>query len=189
MNQKNKKGFGIIEVLIASTIVIAIILAFTAVARATLKGTDDMNERAQAINLAQEGLEMVRQIRDSNWTDSNGNTLWDSLLYDPLAGNWSEVPRDSLKTYALTFDSLLRRYYLTESTAPENILLAGDANVGFKRFVRVSSANGLLPSNDTASKLPDQKDNFAMKVTVEVITPGGKTVSVSELMTNWRPQF
>ncbi|MFA7253415.1 MAG: hypothetical protein WC107_02585 [Patescibacteria group bacterium] len=88
-----KNGFGIIEVLVAATIIIVILAALTSVGKAALTNNSSLQERSNAIYLAQEGLEIVRQIRDSNWIDDQGNNAvgidgqsrnseWHDLTFD-----------------------------------------------------------------------------------------------------------
>jgi hypothetical protein len=65
---KNKDGFSLIEALVAiSILMIGILSAFILVIR-TLANTPHVQSRLIAANLSQEGMELVRQIRDTNFT-------------------------------------------------------------------------------------------------------------------------
>ncbi len=67
---KSKEAFSLIEALVAiSILMIGILSAFILVIR-TLANTPHIQSRLIAANLAQEGMELVRQIRDTNFIDS-----------------------------------------------------------------------------------------------------------------------
>ncbi len=75
----NKKGFGIIEVLLAGVIIITMLVALVYVARGAINGAVYSKQRVQAVFLAQEGIETIRQIRDSNYIDGKSDTKWNTL--------------------------------------------------------------------------------------------------------------
>jgi len=67
LSRKARKGFTLIEVLIAITIlVVGIISGFVLITRA-LRNVAIIRDRLTASFLAQEGIELTRQIRDSNF--------------------------------------------------------------------------------------------------------------------------
>ena len=82
MNIKHKKGFGILEVLLAGIVIVIVLGSLVFLARNTLNSSIYLSQKAQATFLAQEGIEIVRNIRDSNYIDSNNKTQWDTLLID-----------------------------------------------------------------------------------------------------------
>jgi len=70
IKHKNKKAFSLIEALVAiSILMIGILSAFILVIR-TLANIPHVQSRLIAANLAQEGIELVRQIRDTNFINS-----------------------------------------------------------------------------------------------------------------------
>ena len=63
----NKQGFTLLEVLLAlSVLSVGIMAAFT-LALANLNTARDNYQRIRAANLAREGLELARNVRDTNW--------------------------------------------------------------------------------------------------------------------------
>ena len=69
---KSKDAFSLIEALVAiSILIIGILSAFILVIR-TLGNTPNIQSRLIASNLAQEGMELVRQIRDTNFVRQSG---------------------------------------------------------------------------------------------------------------------
>ena len=65
--QKHKKGFSLIEVMLATFLVSAGLTAVMALLSVGIKGTSDSKDQVVGSFLAQEGVELVRNIRDTNW--------------------------------------------------------------------------------------------------------------------------
>lgn len=71
--QKNQEGFTLIELLIAiSVFTIGIMAAFT-LALSNINTVRDNFNRVLSANLSREGLEIVRNIRDTNWLKIQDN--------------------------------------------------------------------------------------------------------------------
>ncbi|HLC44054.1 MAG TPA: hypothetical protein VJK08_02945 [Patescibacteria group bacterium] len=183
-DSKKTQGFGLIEVLIASTIIIMTISSLTFVARGALTSTDRTQDRIQAVNLAAEGIEIVRNIRDTNWIDRRPETDW---------GNWVGSTFNGVVAggvYKINYSAgSLNRFNLISvpiGAPAENITLLNGAV--FTRTIQVDSivnaTSGLMPGSNQ-SNLQGQ----AYKVTVKVTTPSKAEINVSEILTNWRPNF
>lgn len=84
------KGQGLLEVIIAIFIIVASVLGTTSVIVATIRAGRIAADRLTAMNLAREGIELVRNIRDSNWLTSG--SAWDTGIADPAAGDIYAVP-------------------------------------------------------------------------------------------------
>ena len=184
--KNTKKAFGIVEVLIASTIIIVVVFALTAVANSSMKLSGKMQERAQATQYAQEGIEIVRQIRDSNWIDGNNKTDWNSLVAtSAVSPVWSSI--DNSIDYKIQFNANVKRFYLVASAIGENINLNGNTDFRFNRKIKFQTTGALLDPIIAPATLG--KDEYSTKMTVSVTTPTGDTISMSEILTNWRPQY
>lgn len=72
------KSFTLIEVLAAILVIIIGVLAAYAVVQKILSYTSESSHRLTAVYLAQEEIEGVRNIRDSNWLD--GTVPWNNGL-------------------------------------------------------------------------------------------------------------
>ena len=70
---KNKKGFTLVELIISLGVFSAGIMSAFTLALAGLNTSKDNYARLQAANLAREGLELVRNERDSNWLKIDAN--------------------------------------------------------------------------------------------------------------------
>ncbi len=105
LNKKNQKtslgeaGQGLLETVIALSIIITGLTAALALAVSNLSTTSDSGMRVIAGNLAREGAEAVRNIRDSNWlkgcTDPSNPEecfVWDSrLLAEDSVGDHTAI--------------------------------------------------------------------------------------------------
>lgn len=87
-NLQSEKGISIIEILVVIAIISIALVSLLGVASFSLKISAQMKENTQAVNLAQEAIEALRSIRDSNWTKlTNGNHgLTNALGYWDFAG-------------------------------------------------------------------------------------------------------
>jgi type II secretory pathway pseudopilin PulG len=175
------KGFTIIELIIAIFILsIAIIGVFSTFSVMVIL-TSSTADRLTAAYLAQEGAEIIKNIRDNNWLSSEA-ALWDEgLLYceqsegckvdyksgPNIAGPWTGGEADYLKTGSNGFYSY------------EN-----DTKTKFRRKVTIVC----LPSNDCTT-------DYIMKVSVQVfwdekpniLNPAGSqgSIQTENTLYNW----
>lgn len=89
MKLENKKrhkifsspGFTIIEVMMAVTVLSVGIMGAVTIINYNISATSNSVNRIMAANLAQDGIELVRDIRDTNWLqgkfDVSGANAWD----------------------------------------------------------------------------------------------------------------
>lgn len=78
-----------IEVIIASTIITLSMIAATAVAQKSMYVSRQATHTTQASFLLEEGAEVVRIMRDNNWTNISGLTVGTSYYAAFSAGAWS----------------------------------------------------------------------------------------------------
>jgi len=185
-----KRAFGIIEVLIASSIIASVLGGLVYVGRLALTSSTNTKVRSEALGLATEGLEIVRHIRDSNWADSDNSTVWNSLVMEN-DGTFSTVVPDSGKSYIVKFNKAKNgqdRFGLDYGNAEQ---ISSPDGSTFFRSIDITSTGVLLPATDDKDSLKEQsvKRDNAMKITVTVTWDDNKAVSVSELLTNWRPNY
>lgn len=138
--QHSQKGFTLLESLVAISILLIAVVGPMSIIGRSLPQSAYARDHAIAVNLAQEGIEAVRQKRDSNMLDkwNGGLSLWDSGLSD---GYYIVDPRASPMLYfcgvaGCASDDIVRRdiagwrYQSTGSTDP---------NVGFRRIILIST--------------------------------------------------
>ncbi|MFZ5559657.1 MAG: type IV pilus modification PilV family protein [Patescibacteria group bacterium] len=62
-----KRGFTLIEVIVAIAVIVTALVGLIGLISFSISGLTPAKSRVIAVNLAQEGIEIVRNIRDSNW--------------------------------------------------------------------------------------------------------------------------
>ncbi len=122
-------GFGLIEIIIASTLVsmATVSLAYVFILSARLN--DQTIERTRAHFLAEEGLEVVRHLRDKGWT-ANIKTLSTNtpyyFVFDTASSQWSLTT-----TPQSTIDGVFSRTLVVSPVSrdvSDNIVLSGGTN-------------------------------------------------------------
>lgn len=192
-NIKYKKGFGILEVLISGVIIVTILAALVFISRAAMNNSEYLQERATAIYLAQEQLELLRQARDTNWIDGDPGTQWDTLQNRSGSLLSSVLPPDPTGTgrkYRMNYNGGLIRFVLqgpnTSQYSRTTINL-----VEFSSQITITPIGALIPDDGISSTQVDKADN-AFKATVVTTWPYNgvtKRITVSEVLTNWKPNF
>jgi len=113
----SKKGFGLIEVLIATAIILTSLVALAAASQISFRVIADSLKRIQAEFLAEEGLEVVRMLRDESWS-SNITPKSTGVLYYPSfstsTNRWvledTELTRiDGIFSREIIFEDVYRR--------------------------------------------------------------------------------
>lgn len=72
-NYKSSGGYTLIEVLITIGVFTVGILGALGFSAANYRNSEDNVDRVKAINLAREGIELIKNVRDSNWLRIDGN--------------------------------------------------------------------------------------------------------------------
>jgi len=117
-------GFTLMEALIAAMILIVVSAGVVVLTFLNLRNAVINKHRLQATWLAQQGIEGLRQIRDTHWIDQNPNNYWDTdavgsnksivsginqgLIYNSDTGGWKiyeNSPNYFLDTLVLSDES------------------------------------------------------------------------------------
>lgn len=141
----SQRGFTLMETLVAIAILLIAVVGPMSIIGRSLPQSAYARDHAIAINLAQEGIEAVRQKRDSNMiNDWNGiDTAWDEGIVDN--NNYFVDPRSSPMLISCGVSACapsvlaVRRnpagwYYQTN-------LASTDSTTNFQRYVLISSAS------------------------------------------------
>jgi len=172
MTTPHMRGFTLVETLVAITIIAtALVGPFYAVQQA-LNASRSARNQLIATSLAQEGIEYVRSIRDSNYLYNNVNVTQRSWLYrlDGTGGNTCFTPaRCTIDAVEDTVSSSVTPLYLS-TTDIYNQQGLGAPTV-YTRTVQLTSV--------TATEV-------IVTVTVSWTTKGqARTAIVSETLHNW----
>ncbi len=157
----NSRGFGLIEILIASAIVSASLITLTATSQIAFRLTKESVERTQAGFLAEEAVEVTRVLRDASW----------SSYIAPLSPAVAYYPSFSATTSAWSFST----------STPSFIYGIFDRTVIFDDVYRRDADGEIVPPDS-----PDPKtiDPDTKKITARVEWGQGKNISVATYFTN-----
>lgn len=185
---KYSSGFGLLEVLIAAGILALIVGAAVALATSSLSNSVLSANRTVAGELAQEGVELVRQMRDTSYVDGPAVT---SAADVGQANAWSSYFNlaaclGAARTCGLAKDDLTKRWSLVDGLETIPVVSGVDATTTFTREIRLESVDALaatIPSN------PGGVDPLALTVTSTVRwADRGRTLAATAatVLTDWR---
>ncbi len=122
---KQRDGFGLIEVMFAGAVFVVVVGGMVTLGRLALRNAALATQRTQAMNLAQEGIETVRQMRDTAWIDDliyqeDGSTVKDWQTYVHDCYNQSTDAGDKLKFRPIAFNTQYAICYDTLGNPPLN---------------------------------------------------------------------
>ncbi|MEK7072265.1 MAG: hypothetical protein AAB969_01710 [Patescibacteria group bacterium] len=85
---KNKKGQSLVELVVAIGVITIGLFSVWNLFLSNFNGEQEAGARILSVNLAREGIEIVKNIRDSNWLaiENNDSCFYNGLTYDPC--NW-----------------------------------------------------------------------------------------------------
>jgi prepilin-type N-terminal cleavage/methylation domain-containing protein len=194
----NKSGFTLTEVLIAVMVLTVAIVTSSNLLVSLIRSNDTNEKSIQAYYLAIEGIEAVRQIRDTNWlhnrdwlkADSDNNNLWGEQF--DVGGEYS-------------IDLELGAFFIPPDK--RNDVVVNKSAVNNARTWSVSSAGGTADVADvqwvtgeesvfdrviTISEYKDKDDNpldnyILVESRVSWETQGRhREVFLTEVLTNWK---
>lgn len=168
----NKKGFLLIELIVAVFVIVVGILSVYFVISQSISKIHESSLRLTAAYLAQEGMEIVRNIRDTNF---KGGENWDEGLgADLAAGEYKEYEADY-------DDSSLERLDCS-SCGYEDLQFLNIDNEGFYNYESGDPTS--FKREIEIEKISDDE----LKVSVEVLWKyKGKenSITVTEILHNW----
>ncbi|MFA5126922.1 MAG: prepilin-type N-terminal cleavage/methylation domain-containing protein [Patescibacteria group bacterium] len=210
---KSDSGFTLIEVLLALTIFAIGILAVITLSDANVRLAKESADRVLVANLAREGIELVRNVRDSNWlkiednqTDCGGSDIcpWDYRLHAEDNGGFFAIDYTYETTGLLTgctswdncldSSSALGRIYLNETTGYYSHQPGGKVT-NFSRIIKIENlclANDGTSITETPRSTvctPGIEEKVGIVVTAKVrYRIHGKTIDFDavEHLYNWR---
>ena len=186
-DKKTNRAFGLIETLIACAILIIVTGALLALNVIITNGIFFSKQRAQAYNLAQEGIESVKQIRNSNFVDGNSNTLWNSLVCVQGASPAIQAP-STTTTYIVSSGSFascssMNRIYLI----PRTTLSQGDITIEGQTYNRAVFFQDSGLADILGTPAQTRQNAIRAIVTVTWIANGrDQSVELKSVLTNWK---
>ncbi|MBI1961425.1 MAG: hypothetical protein HYS45_01840 [Parcubacteria group bacterium] len=201
---RNQQGQGLLETIVALGIIVSGVVGMLNLTITNQTATGDSSERLVATNLGREGVEVVRNIRDTNWLSCGivAGTLscsnWDAglvsgsdttavPLFNPATNVWTIdfTPEDVAHNYA--------RVWRYTSGVAGNIgtqFQASDAapadatETPYRRLLTLSSICG---DKTVAASCSGTKIGIRVQSTVEWTARGrANSLTVEERLFNWR---
>lgn len=208
------RGQSLLELLVALGVILAGILGTLTLVLSSINAGRRAAEQIVAQNLAREGIELVRAVRDSNWLDPNYPTTpdtWDRDLLDtlpdpddptaaPLVGVGGHLGGNSGLDYAAnvhgndqTKVGLRGNAYVQPYVAGTDIDTHYSRLITFYRICWGASRNEQIVTNpnDGCLVFGAGYNQVGLKVTSEVRWPPtgvfSRKVALEERLYNWRP--
>lgn len=160
ISKQNRKGFTLIEILVAVFIISVGLVGISNIISQIAVYNHDLSHRLVATYLVQEGLEIVRNIRDANWLNTaNGEEDWNNGINDDTCyeADFEDTSLQTPPTYqALKIADGFYKY-------------AGTVSTPYIRIICIDNQDG----------------ETSFRVTVTVQWANGKEIEVSENLYNW----
>lgn len=183
-----KQGFTLVEIIIAITLLVIGVVAVFGLVFFAINLNRDNVMRVQALELAREGMEIVRNVRDTNWKNNypfnGGAEIWgvglDGTKTIAVSPTFSDQSPFDLQAVTKGDKASYRLNTIEESGV--TLFTHGQGKESpFYRYVELSPVSSQLA--------PAATDSEVMKVTVTVLWNDSgkeKKVEITEVLTNWR---
>ncbi|MCD6148094.1 prepilin-type N-terminal cleavage/methylation domain-containing protein [bacterium] len=126
LNKNKKRGFSLIELMVAIFFVSVALPGILLAISKTIAGTEDSTLRLRAIYLAQEGIEIVRNIRDTEWlkgatstaleTAGNYEADYESVSLSPFSSRFLKIDNDGFYQYSTGATTPFKRKITIDKT-------------------------------------------------------------------------
>jgi len=195
LNTKYQSGQSLVEMIIAIAIILTGLIGALALTISNLTGSAEAGTRVVATNLAKEGIEVARNMRDTNWLK---NLAWDNGLsfgsdytaiavLNPATKQWSlDFSPTSLSDAAAKFYLSAGNLYLQNSTPP-----AGSQTV-YSRILTLSQiCFNTVTKIETVSDSPcgANENKIGVRAKAEVswsLSGRSRSLTVEDKLYNWR---
>lgn len=207
----NKKGFTLTEVMIGIMILTVAIVAASNLLIGLLRTNQNNLTTLQAYYLAQEGLEAVRNIRDTNWLHNQdwmnpdiGNKLWNQgfqkgqeyvvhLEPDGLSGftDAIETARPWVIEGNFVEGGFIKKYensYVTSKNLSEADSVSGVEDPGFKRVISIKPYDCEKLNEKEGQDFDCDSDKYVLVESKVGWMIGAKEreLTLHEVLTDWK---
>lgn len=133
------KGFTLIEVLIGLFIAVIASISVAQVIASTNKVVDAGRKTFVATNLAHEGLELTREIRDDTWFSNPDRGVWMAQLCPDDQTHTYTIDPDLARARSIASDTVQDLYIQDNKTWTH--AKTEDTKTGYSRLMRVDCKN------------------------------------------------
>lgn len=208
-----KRGFGLIETLIAVSVLALVLGVSVMLGTVMLRNTALATQMVQATNLAREQLEEVRGIRDTIWINpeySSCAAQWDCWvkasagLSDRNTSVNSIIPDGGSQDFVLKKDDSGDSYLESGDPAPRVLLFADSGGVKYREKITIKAIDSSLISpfsvegESATVKLSEAESGinghgkkiYQINSTVEWDSYGREnSVTLNTYLSDWLPRF
>lgn len=174
----DSKGFTLIEVLIGLFIAVIASVSVAQVIASTNKVVDAGRKTFIATNIAHEGLELTREIRDDTWLSNNNRSKWMSLsgLCPDTATHTYTIDPEMARVNTVQNDSQQELYKQSNGEWTHNKNSGTDT--GYGRLMTIDCTNvNAVPAYVTITST----------VSWQAAGTGTRSVDIKEQLYNWLP--
>ncbi|MDZ4230056.1 MAG: hypothetical protein U1C53_02865 [Candidatus Veblenbacteria bacterium] len=201
------RGFGLVEAVVAVGVLITGIVAVVSLAQSNLSASKGVESRLVAVNLAREGVEAVRSLRDGNWlkgrTGASGSAnAWDTGFNSSGDATGTAIAILDVNTLSWTIDftptgfsdsrTRMRRHPTRGLYRQSLDNPVGETTTQFSRLITVYAICWNNPGNQETNNAVTCPGGF-VKAGVRVISEvqwqeGNRTAKMvlEEWLYNWR---
>jgi Tfp pilus assembly protein PilV len=148
-SRRRNGGTGLIEVIVASSILVLIIVGVSSVYRLLVRSSREVIRGTQSALLAEEGLEAARVMRDTAWSSLASSTVGTSYTLAWTGGTWKATTTPALIDGVFDRRMTLARVYRNSS---DEIAASGTLDPNTYRVdITVSWNTGFATSSRTES--------------------------------------
>jgi len=194
-NGKLQIGQSLIEMIIAIAIILTGLIGALALTISNLSGAQESNTRIVASNLAREGIDVVRNIRDTNWLK---NLEWDATLYlgndytaiavfNPTLNTWqlnfnpNNIDEAAAKLYRQTNNLYLQDISPPEGTATIYSRLLTLTPICFNQITKIETISG------GSCGIGEEKIGILVKSEVKWLESGrSHLITLEDRLYNWK---
>ncbi len=193
----NQQGQSLLELLIALFILVSTLTATIALIVTSINAGRESRNKLIGTSLAREGIELVRNIRDSNWLDDTG-PVWDEGLNDGAGDDTTAIPViDGTSAFgldfskndftAITYDSATDAYYQGDAAPGANSQFYRIMNIN--AICRASNGDETIISANSPSNDCSGDDEVGLRIVSEVRWPSqtsSKKIILEDRLYNWQ---
>lgn len=194
---KNNKGQSLVELIVAIAVIEIGIFSVWSLFLVNFNAEREAEMRIVGVNLAREGVEVIKNIRDSNWLKNNSNTLT-----VPEGKIWPWDENLAAGDYAVNFDSAApvsadyRQLYLDDDGFYSN--LEGGKKTPYSRKITLnniccSDGDENLKCDSAVYSITDTFGICALRIGINIVSEvawqisgNDRHVIVEDNIYNWK---
>ena len=195
----NNQGQGLLETVIAIGIIVTGVVGTMNLTISNQTSSSDAQDRLIAVNLAREGVEVIRNIRDTNWLSceiascndwdeylTSGTITIGTLLFDPDTNTWimdftaDSIDHNNARVWRRNAGDYIGAMFQSDEAVPSNAALTG-----YNRIIELHS----ICDDKTITSSCGAKEKIGIRVQSTVKWENrGKPLELTaeERLFNWR---